>query len=122
MAANTKKFDFASELAIGKPNSLGNTLKVVKAVELNPKQFSQLLKLLLHKDSLVAMRAMNSTKRLMRADKDFIDPQKQALLKVYSKSKHNVVKLGLIVLYFDFIKEFSASELKAIKSLTLKCF
>jgi hypothetical protein len=31
-----------------------------------------------------------------------------------------VVKLGLITLYFDFIKEFSASELKQIKSLTLK--
>ena len=120
MAANTKKFDFASELAIGKPNSLGNTLKVVKEVESNPKLFSQLLKLLLHKDSLVAMRAMNATKRLMRADKNFFDPQKQALLKVYSKSKHNAVKLGLIVLYFDFIKEFSASELKVIKSLTLK--
>jgi hypothetical protein len=63
---------------------------------------------------------MNATKRLMRADKDFFDPQRESLIKVYSKSKHNVVKLGLITLYFDFIKEFSASELKRIKSLTLK--
>jgi hypothetical protein len=30
------------------------------------------------------------------------------------------VKLGLITLYFDFFKEFSASELKRIKTLTLK--
>jgi hypothetical protein len=30
------------------------------------------------------------------------------------------VKLGLITLYFDFIKEFSPSELKSIKTLTLK--
>ncbi len=72
------------------------------------------------KDSLVAMRAMNGTKRLMRADKDFFDPQKESLIKVYSKTKHNVVKLGLITLYFDFIKEFSSSELKRIKALTLK--
>jgi hypothetical protein len=120
MSAVAKKIDFASELAVGKPNSLGNTLKIVKIVESDPKNYPQLLKLLLHKDSLVAMRAMNATKRLMRADKDFFDPQKESLIKVYSKTKHNVVKLGLITLYFDFIKEFSSSELKQIKTLTLK--
>ena len=120
MAADVKKIDFASELAIGKPNSLGNTLKVVKVVESNSKLFPQLLKLLLHEDSIVAMRAMNATKRLMRADKDFFDPHKEALVKSYSKSKHNVVRLGLITLYFDFVKEFSATELKSIKALTLK--
>jgi hypothetical protein len=120
MATLAKKIDFASELALGKPNSLGNTLKVVKAVESNPKLFPQLLKLLLDENSIVAMRAMNATKRLMRADKDFFDPQKQSLVTIYSKSKHNVVKLGLITLYFDFIKEYSPSELKSIKSLTLK--
>ena len=120
MAADAKKMDFAAELAIGKPNSLGNTLSVVKAVEANPKLFSQLLKLLLHKDSIVAMRAINATKRLMRADKDFFDPQKESLVKIYSKSNHNVVRLGLITLYFDFVKEFSATELKSIKTLTLK--
>jgi hypothetical protein len=115
-----KKTDFASELAVGKPNSLGNTLNVVKVVESNSKLFPQLLKLLLHEDSIVAMRAMNATKRLMRADKDFFDPHKEALVKSYSKSKHNVVRLGLITLYFDFVKEFSATELKSIKALTLK--
>jgi hypothetical protein len=120
MATDAKKMDFAAELAIGKPNSLGNTLSVVKAVESNPKLFSQLLKLLLHEDSIVAMRAMNATKRLMRADKDFFDPQKEALVKSYSKSKHNVVRLGLITLYFDFVKEFSVTELNSIKALTLK--
>jgi hypothetical protein len=41
-------------------------------------------------------------------------------VKIYSKSKHNVVRLGLITLYFDFIKEFSPSELNSIKTLTLK--
>ena len=120
MANEGKKIDFASELAIGKPSSLGNTLTVVKAVESNSKLFPQLLKLLLHEDSIVAMRAMNATKRLMRADKDFFDLQKESLVKIYSKSKHNVVRLGLITLYFDFVKEFSATELKSIKTLTLK--
>ena len=120
MAAVVRKMNFAAELAIGKPNSLGNTLKVVKAVESNSNLFPQLLKLLLHEDSIVAMRAMNATKRLMRADKDFFDPHKEALVKIYSKSKHNVVRLGLITLYFDFIKEFSPTELKSIKTLTLK--
>ena len=120
MADGAKKIDFASELAIGKPNSLGNTLHVVKAVESNSRLFPQLLKLLLHEDSIVAMRAMNATKRLMRANKEFFDPQKESLVKIYSKSKHNVVRLGLITLYFDFVKEFSATELKSIKTLTLK--
>ena len=120
MASDKSSVDFASELAMGKPNSLGNTLKIVKIVESDPKKYPQLLKLLLHEDSLVAMRAMNATKRLMRADKYFFDPQRESLIKVYSKSKHNVVKLGLITLYFDFIKEFSSSELKQIKTLTLK--
>ena len=120
MAIQKSSVDFATELAMGKPNSLGNTLKIVKIIESDPKKYPQLLKLLLHEDSLVAMRAMNATKRLMRADKDFFDLQRESLIKVYSKSKHNVVKLGLITLYFDFIKEFSASELKRIKSLTLK--
>ena len=120
MASAKTSVDFATELAMGKPNSLGNTLKIVKIIQSDPKKYPQLLKLLLHKDSLVAMRAMNGTKRLMRADKDFFDPQKESLIKVYSKTKHNVAKLGLITLYFDFIKGFSASELKRIKSLTLK--
>jgi hypothetical protein len=120
MVAVAKKINFASELAIGKPNSLGNTLQVVKIVESNSKLFPRLLKLLLHEDSIVAMRAMNATTRLMRADKDFFDQYKESLVKVYSKSKHNVVRLGLITLYFDFVKEFSASELKSIMTLTLK--
>lgn len=120
MTEGAKKTDFASELAVGKPNSLGNTLNVVKAVESNSRLFPQLLNLLLHEDSIVAMRAMNATKRLMRADKNFFDPHKEALVKSYSKSKHNVVRLGLITLYFDFVNEFSATELKSIKALTLK--
>jgi hypothetical protein len=120
VAEGAKKIDFALELAIGKPNSLGNTLSVVNAVESNSRLFPQLLKLLLHEDSIVAMRAMNATKRLMRADKDFFVPQKESLVKIYSKSKHNVVRLGLITLYFDFIKEFSPAELKSIKTLTMK--
>ena len=120
MAHEKTKLDFARELSIGKPNSLGNTLKIVKIVESDPKKYPHLLQLLLHEDSLVAMRAMNATKRLMRADKDFFDPHRESLVKVYSKSKHNVVKLGLITLYFEFIKEFSPAELKRIKTRTLK--
>jgi hypothetical protein len=120
MADGVKRVDFAAELAIGKPNSLGNTLNVVKAIQSNPKLFPQLLTLLQHKDSIVAMRAMNATKRLMRSNKDFFDLHKESLVKNYSKSKHNVVRLGLITLYFDFIKEFSPAELKSIKTLTMK--
>jgi len=78
MATKPLRLDFAAELAVGKANSLGNTLKIVKIVESDPKNYPHLLKLLLHKDSLVAMRAMNATKRLMRAEKEFFDSQKES--------------------------------------------
>lgn len=112
--------DLSSELEEGKSNSLGKTLEIIEIVKSNPKNFPQLLNLLLHNNSLVAMRAMNATKRLMREDKDFFDQQKESLIKVYSKTKHNVVKRGLISLYYDFINEFSPTELKRIKNLILK--
>jgi hypothetical protein len=112
--------DFARELAAGKPNSLGNTLNVVRTVTGEPKRFPQLLALLLHPEPLVAMRAMNAIKRLMRGDSAFFHPHRASLVKEYSKTRHNVVKLGLITLYFDFTKEFTAIELRRIKALTLK--
>ena len=112
------KFD--RELKIGKPNSLGNTLKVVKHVKSNPKTFSKLIRLLNHSDSIIAMRAMNATKRLMRENDDFFKPIKKDLLVKYSKTKHNVVKLGLITVYFDFLEHYSDLEIKKIKNLALK--
>ena len=112
--------DFARELAAGKPNSLGNTLNVVRTVTGEPKRFPQLLALLLHPEPLVAMRAMNAIKRLMQGDSAFFHPHRASLVKEYSKTRHNVVKLGLITLYFDFTKEFTAIELRRIKALTLK--
>ncbi|GBL22643.1 hypothetical protein EMGBS5_06370, partial [Clavibacter sp.] len=42
MARHKSSVDFASELAMGKPNSLGNALKVVKIVESDPNKFPQL--------------------------------------------------------------------------------
>jgi hypothetical protein len=112
--------DFARELAAGKPNSLGNTLNVVRTVAGEPKRFPQLLALLLHPEPLVAMRAMNATKRLMRGDSAFFHPHRGSLVTEYSKTKHNVVKLGLITLYFDFINEFTPTEVRRIKVLTLR--
>jgi hypothetical protein len=112
--------DFARELAAGKPNSLGNTLNVVRTVTREPKRFPQLLALLLHPEPLVAMRAMNATKRLMRGDSTFFHPHRGSLVTEYSKTKHNVVKLGLITLYFDFINEFTPTEVRRIKVLTLR--
>jgi hypothetical protein len=112
--------DFARELAAGKPNSLGNTLNVVRTVTREPKRFPQLLALLLHQEPLVAMRAMNATKRLMRGDSAFFHPHRGSLVTEYSKTKHNVVKLGLITLYFDFINEFTPTEVRRIKVLTMR--
>ena len=72
--------------------------------------------------SLTQMDFKDMTDQLSQImyDYPFQVPAYYALIKVYPKTKHNVVKLGLITLYFGFIKEFSASELKRIKTLTLK--
>jgi hypothetical protein len=112
--------DFARELAAGKPNSLGNTLNVVRTVTGEPKRFPQLLALLLHPEPLVAMRAMNAIKRLMRGDSAFFHPHRASLVKEYSKTRHNVVKLGLITLYFVFTNEFTPAELRRVKVLTIR--
>lgn len=51
-------------------------------------------------NSLVATRAMNTTKRIQRADKDFFLPANGITNRVYSKTQHNVLKLGLITPHF----------------------
>jgi len=93
---------------------------VVRTVSGEPKRFPQLLALLLHQEPLVAMRAMNATKRLMRGDSTFFHPHRASLVAEYSKTTHTVVKLGLITLYFDFTNEFTPAELRRVKVLTLR--
>ncbi len=112
--------DFVKELQQGKPNSLGNTLAVVKHVEANPASFNKLLKLLLNEDSIVAMRAMNATKRILRADSSYFAKCQDDLVFKYSKSKASVVRLGLIILYFDFLSKYTEEQVKEIKKLALK--
>lgn len=111
--------DFEVELKAGKPNSLGNTLKVVKFVEGHPASFKTLTRLLLHRDPIIAMRAMNAVKRLIRADHEFFFDHKRDFLYSFSKSKASVVRLGLITIYFDFGKHLTEVESSKVKTLTL---
>ena len=60
-------------------------------------------------NSLVAMRAMNATKRIIKGDNYFVENKKR-FIDEFSESEHNVVKLGLITIYYDFISYFDDKE------------
>ena len=107
------------ELSKGKQNSLGETLKVVDFIKKNPKKVEHLFQCFHSENSLVAMRAMNGVKRIIKDDKNVFLKNKDRFLNQFSNSKHNVVKLGLITIYFDFLNHFEEKEVSKIKTIVL---
>ena len=65
-------------------------------------------------NSLVAMRAMNATKRIIKGDNHIFVENKKRFIDEFSESEHNVVKLRLID-YYDFISYFDDKEYKVSK-------
>ena len=61
--------NFELELSKGKQNSLGETLKVVDFIKNNPKKVEHLFQCFYSENILVAMRAMNGAKRIIKDDK-----------------------------------------------------
>ena len=111
--------NFELELSKGKQNSLGETLKVVDFIKKNPKKVEHLFQCFYSENSLVAMRAMNGVKRIIKDDKKVFLKNKDRFLNQFSNSKHNVVKLGLITIYFDFLNHFEEKEVSKIKTIVL---
>ena len=111
--------NFELELSKGKQNSLGETLKVVDFIKNNPKKVEHLFQCFYSENSLVAMRAMNGAKRIIKDDKNVFLTNKDRFLNEFSNSKHNVVKLGLITIYFDFLNHFEEKEVSKIKTIVL---
>ena len=60
------------------------------------------------------MRAMNATKRIIKGDNHIFVENKKRFIDEFSESEHNVVKLGLITIYYDFISYFDDKEYKVI--------
>ena len=114
-----RKMNFELELSKGKQNSLGKTLKVVDFIKNNPKKVELLFQCFYSENSLVAMRAMNGAKRIIKDDKKVFLTNKDRFLNEFSNSKHNVVKLGLITIYFDFLNHFEEKEVSKIKTIVL---
>lgn len=114
-----RKMNFELELSKGKQNSLGETLKVVDFIKNNPKKVEHLFQCFYSENSLVAMRAMNGVKRIIKDDKKVFLTNKDRFLNEFSNSKHNVVKLGLITIYFDFLNHFEEKEVSKIKTIVL---
>ena len=83
--------NFELELSKGKQNSLGETLKVVDFIKKNPKKVEHLFQCFYSENSLVAMRAMNGVKRIIKDDKKVFLKNKDRFLNQFSNSKHNVV-------------------------------
>ena len=114
-----RKMNFELELSKGKQNSLGETLKVVDFIKKNPKKVEHLFQCFYSENSLVAMRAMNGVKRIIKDDKNVFLKNKDTFLNQFPNSKHNVVKLGLITIYFDFLNHFEEKEVSKIKTIVL---
>lgn len=114
-----RKMNFELELSKGKQNSLGETLKVVDFIKKNPKKVEHLFQCFYSENTLVAMRAMNGAKRIIKDDKKVFLKNKDRFLNQFSNSKHNVVKLGLITIYFDFLNHFEEKEVSKIKTIVL---
>ena len=108
------ELDFEFELSKGKQNSLGETLKVVEHIQNNIKEIDKLFLCFFSNNSLVAMRAMNATKRIIKGDNHIFVENKKRFIDEFSESEHNVVKLGLITIYYDFISYFDDKEYKVI--------
>ena len=83
--------NFELELSKGKQNSLGETLKVVDFIKNNPKKVEHLFQCFYSENKLVAMRAMNGAKRIIKDDKKVFLTNKDRFLNEFSNSKHNVV-------------------------------
>ena len=113
------ELDFEFELSKGKQNSLGETLKVVEHIQNNIKEIDRLFLCFFSNNSLVAMRAMNATKRIIKDDNHIFVKNKKRFIDEFSKSEHNVVKLGLITIYYDFISYFDDKEYKIISKNAL---
>ena len=113
------ELDFEFELSKGKQNSLGKTLKVVEHIQNNIKDIDKLFLCFFSNNSLVAMRAMNATKRIIKDDNHIFVKNKKRFIDEFSKSEHNVVKLGLITIYYDFISYFDDKEYKIISKNAL---
>ena len=113
------ELDFEVELSKGKQNSLGKTLKVVEHIQNNIKEIDKLFLCFFSNNSLVAMRAMNATKRIIKDDNHIFVKNKKRFIDEFSKSEHNVVKLGLITIYYDFISYFDDKEYKIISKNAL---
>ena len=113
------ELDFEFELSKGKQNSLGKTLKVVEHIQNNIKEIDKLFLCFFSNNSLVAMRAMNATKRIIKDDNHIFVKNKKRFIDEFSKSEHNVVKLGLMTIYYDFISYFDDKEYKIISKNAL---
>ena len=113
------ELDFEFELSKGKQNSLGETLKVVEHIQNNIKEIDKLFLCFFSNNSLVAMRAVNATKRIIKNDNHIFVKNKKRFIDEFSKSEHNVVKLGLITIYYDFISYFDDKEYKIISKNAL---
>ena len=90
--------NFEFELSKGKQNSLGETLKVVDFIKNNPKKVEHLFQCFYSENTLVAMRAMNGVKRIIKDDK-----------KVFLKNKDRFLN--------QFSNKFKMSEIKILRLL-----
>ena len=68
------RWEIENELTGGHPNSLGNTLEVVKQVLAEPNLFDALFQCYNSEDEVVRLRVSNAMKRIARAEPSLVAP------------------------------------------------
>lgn len=106
---------YEEQLSGGHPNSLGNTIAVVKTVLDKPSNFKPLFNCFFSEDTLVRMRVANAMKRIARAEKKLLLPYIDRFLDEVSLIDQASTKWSLAQLFLLLDPDLSDAQRKKAK-------
>nr|WP_298999318.1 hypothetical protein [uncultured Allomuricauda sp.] len=101
---------FEDRLTGGHPNSLGNTLEVVKEVLQHTLRFDDFFNCYFSKDEVVRLRVSNGIKRICKANKSIVLPYVDRLLNEISKIDQASTQWTLAQLFLILEKDLSTTQ------------
>ena len=111
--------DYENELTGGHPNSLGNTIKVVKHVIKQKSRLNNLLKCYSSRDEVVKLRVSNAFKRIFRQKTEWFKDYKNIFLNKISKIKQSSTQWTCAQLFSELIHLLDRHEQKKAKKIIL---
>lgn len=109
--------DFESQLKVGHPNSLGNTVEVVEAVLAENDRFSELFQCYFSNDEVVRLRTSNAMKRICKAKKPLLIPYIDRLLTEISKIDQPSTQWTLAQLFGMMEREMTDRQMAQAKKI-----